>query len=177
MTGKRAWNKGLTSATDPRVAAGTEQLKKTLAETGKLVGAALWTTEERRAHALRCGFGGYQPMAGRSKKYRVVDSFGKEVLLQSSYELRCMEILNSLSIRWIRPKCLKYDNRRYFADFYLVDYDIYLDPKNPYKARLDVEKINKVIDQNQVMLHVLLEEDLTEDKILSLVSPSGEGTV
>jgi len=30
----------------------------------------------------------------------------------------------------------------------LTEYDIYLDPKNKHKAKIDTDKINKVIQQN-----------------------------
>ena len=62
-----------------------------------------------------------------------------------------------MSINWVRPKALKYDGRNYFADFYLPDYDLWLDPKNNYKALLDAEKIQKVIEQNNVKLFILLD--------------------
>jgi hypothetical protein len=112
--------------------------------------------------------GGYRANAGRSKKFKVTDSFGKTVCLQSSFELKCSEILNNLSIQWIRPKSLKYNNKNYFADFYLLDYDIYLDPKNNYKAKIDKEKINAVMQQNNVKVFILLEENITQEYIAGL---------
>lgn len=132
-------------------------------------GFVLWTKEQLSEHAKKHGFGGYRENAGRSKKFRVFDSFGKEVVLQSTYELKCSEILNELKINWIRPKALKYDNKNYFADFYLTDYDIYLDPKNSYKAKLDKEKISKVTKQNNVIVFILCEKQITKDFIASLV--------
>ena len=84
--------------------------------------------------------------------------------------LRTCQVLNELAINWIRPKALKYDNRNYFADFYLPDYNIWLDPKNSYKAKQDEEKIRKVIEQNNVKLYILLEEHLTEEFIQHLCS-------
>ena len=140
-----------------------------------LSGAAAFTKEQRTANAKAQGFGGYRENAGRSKKFRVLDSFGKETVLQSTYELRCSQLLDKLGIKWIRPKALKYDGRNYFADFYLVETGIYLDPKNSYKARLDAEKIRKVVDQNAVIVYVLLEEQINEDYLTMLVSPNGEG--
>lgn len=113
--------------------------------------------------------GGYRPNAGRSKKFKVRDSFGKETTLQSTFELRCAEILDKLKINWIRPKALKYNGKNYFADFYLVDYDVYLDPKNNYKAKLDKEKINLVIAENNVKLYVLVEEHITEEYITGII--------
>ena len=126
-----------------------------------------WHTKpEAKLASSKCG--GYKENAGRSKKFKVIDSFGKETVLQSTYELRCSEILNEMNIKWIRPKALKYDGRNYFADFYLPDYDVWLDPKNSYKAKQDEEKIRKVIEQNNVKLHILLEEHLTKEYIARL---------
>lgn len=112
---------------------------------------------------------GYRERAGRSKKFITVDSFGDRVCLQSSYEMECANVLNALSIEWIRPKALRYDGKRYFADFYLPEYQIFLDPKNDYKAKVDEQKIRSVIDQNDVLLFVLLKHQITEDYIANLV--------
>lgn len=133
-----------------------------------LHGAALWDTEQRSLNAKKHGLGGYRENAGRSQKHRVTDSFGKETVLQSSYELTCSQLLNELNIQWVRPKALKYDGRNYFPDFYLPEYDLYLDPKNAYKATLDQEKIRKVCEQNKVKVVILLQEQLTLEYIKSL---------
>ena len=136
----------------------------------KIGGCFAWTTEERSIAAKKQGFGGYRENAGHSKKFKVIDSFGKEVTLQSTYELTCSQILNTLGIKWIRPKSLKYDERHYFADFYLPDFDVWLDPKNDHKAKGDEEKIRKVIEQNKIKLFVLLKHHLTEEYIKQLCS-------
>jgi hypothetical protein len=119
--------------------------------------------------------GGYREGAGRSKKFKVFDSYCKEVVLQSSYELICSQILNKLKIKWIRPKCLYYDNnRRYYPDFYLPDLDIYLDPKNDYKIKLDEEKINKVKQQNNIKLYVINKNQLNDSWFCSLVGKTSD---
>ena len=171
MKGKTGWNKGLTKETDERVLQNALSISKNYSE-GKVNLSYRYTEEYRQARSKQAkeqGFGGYRERSGRSKKYKVYDSFGKEVCLQSSYELLCSEILNELEIRWIRPKALKYDKKNYFADFYLPDYDIWLDPKNNYKAKCDEEKIQKVKNQNNVKLFVLSETQLTKEYILSLI--------
>lgn len=168
--GRVAWNKGLTKDTDDRVA----KYAATLKETGNLSGKCADPEKEKlRIQRIKEGCknnGGYRENAGRSKKFKILDSFGNKVCLQSTYELKCSEVLNELGIKWIRPRFLPYDNRKYFADFYLVDYQIYLDPKNSYKAKLDAEKISKVIKQNNVKLFVLLEHQITNEFITSLCS-------
>lgn len=161
-----SWNKGKTKDTDDRILRYSKTLQDSYAS-GKIQkhGCFAWTAPERSANAKRQGLGGYNENAGRSKKFIVVDSFGNRAVLQSTYEYRCANILDELKIKWIRPKALKYDNRNYFADFYLTEYDIYLDPKNAYKAKLDKIKIDSVIAQNNVKVIVLSEEHLTKEFI------------
>ena len=166
MLGKSHPNKGQTKETNEKIFYQSIRTKIKYANgILKPTGFAIWTKEQRSINAKIHNCGGYRKNAGRSKKYKVVDSFGKETTLQSSFEFRCMEILNELKINWIRPKSLKYDNRNYFADFYLPDFNIWLDPKNSYKAKQDEEKIRKVIEQNNVKLFILLEENLTKEYI------------
>lgn len=154
------WNKGKTKETDPRVSANADAIKASL-QNKPPTGCFAWSKEEKSINAKKQGFGGYRKNAGRSKKFKTTDSFGNEVTLQSTYELKCSQILNELKINWVRPKALKYDGKNYFADFYLPDYDIYLDPKNKFKAELDSKKIQKVMEQNKVSIFILLEEQLT----------------
>ena len=156
--GHTAWNKGIKG--DPRCSR--------MGQIGKP--HTVETKQNLSILAKKRGLGGYQEKAGRSKKFKVVDSFGKDSTLQSTYELECFNILTELGINWVRPKALKYDNRNYFADFYLTDYDIYLDPKNSWKAKLDEEKINKVIKQNNVKVFVLVKDQLTKEYIQYLCS-------
>lgn len=76
-----------------------------------------------------------------------------EVTLESTWELKIAELLDDQKINWIRPDPIPWNdgskNRLYFPDFYLPEFDIYLDPKNPYCLLLDKQKlaiIEKKID-------------------------------
>ena len=150
-------------------------IEKDTSNRGKPKGLPAWnkglkTKPDLRNPDLIGKHGGYRQNAGRSKKFKVFDSFGTETILQSTYELECSKVLDELGIKWIRPKMLKYDEtRRYFADFYLPDFDIWLDPKNDFKAKQDEEKIHKVIEQNNVKLYVLLSDQINVDYIARLV--------
>lgn len=168
--GKTPWNKGKSKDNDPIVAQYAASIKENYV-TGKvsLTGGATWSKSKRSEVAKSNGFGGYRSNAGRSQKYNVLDSFGNKVTLQSSYELLCSEILDRLRIIWIRPKALKYNGKRYFPDFYLPDYDLYLDPKNDYLAKLDEQKIACVREQNSVKVIILTKELLNEEYIQNLV--------
>jgi hypothetical protein len=121
-------------------------------------------------------FGGYRKGAGRGKKFKVFDSFGQPVTLQSSYENRLMEILTQNCIKWIRPNyfsyLLKNRKKKYFPDFYLTDYRIYIDTKNNYLIKLDKEKILAVENQNQVRIHVLAEEQISLDFLNQIINGS-----
>lgn len=73
----------------------------------------------------------------------------KEVLLDSSWEVVIAKLLIEKNIKWIRPSFIKWvdsnnKTRRYYPDFYLVDYGVYLDPKNIFGIKTGQEKINQV---------------------------------
>lgn len=48
------------------------------------------------------------------------------------------------SIKWVDKN---QKERRYYPDFYLIDFDVYLDPKNPYVMDRDKEKLEIVCKQ------------------------------
>lgn len=81
---------------------------------------------------------------------KVVDG----VSLESSFEILVAKSLDENNIRWSRPKRFQYvdlndKKHTYTPDFYLPDYDVYLDPKNDYLIThvnpslgyMDVDKI------------------------------------
>lgn len=112
------------------------------------------------------------------KKHKRIDSFGNEVTLDSTFEVRCVEILNQLSIKWIRPSFFYYVDvynvkRRYTPDIFLVDYNLYLDPKNDYLAKIDSDKISRASFQNNVIIKILTENNLTKEYIKRLVDRLG----
>lgn len=79
------------------------------------------------------------------------------------------------NITWIRPKYLKYgENKKYYADFYLVDYNVYLDPKNSFLIIKDADKIAQVQKENNVRVLILTKLQLTWDKILSALDTGFE---
>ena len=171
------WNKGLTKETDHRMERISENLSITMKQKfkdGSLNGAIKMCQNDPDYHKKISALGGgYRERSGRSHGCYVLDSFGQRVWLQSSYELKCSQILNDLNINWIRPKSLLYsiENKtfRYYPDFLLVNYRIYLDPKNDYKAKNDKEKIQLVCEQNNAIVHILTLDQLNEDYIKSLL--------
>lgn len=169
------WAKGLTKETDERIKKQGRTLSSQM-KLGivKLNGYYSKKYHESAEHKINSSKGGgYREKSGRSKGGYALDSFGKKVWLQSSFEIRCSKLLDELNIKWIRPSCLYYEmddkTKKYFPDFYLTEYDIYLDPKNNYLANIDKDKINAVIEQNDVFVHILLEKDLNKDSLKGLL--------
>lgn len=71
----------------------------------------------------------------------------KGVTLDSSWELALAQRLDELNIKWERPSPLQWVDiegltHNYFPDFYLPDYDLYLDPKNPHAFRVQKKKVD-----------------------------------
>ena len=88
----------------------------------------------------------------------------KGVMLESSWELALAERLDELKIKWERPEPLKWVDQdgithNYFPDFYLPEYDIYIDPKNPHAVAAQKDKINilKSTYNNLIFIHDLNE--------------------
>jgi len=79
---------------------------------------------------------------------------GKLIHLQSSWEVKIAKKLDDLKIEWIRPsKRIKWDDggriRTYLPDFYLPEYDLYLDVKNHIGIsvqKLKIEECSKIIN-------------------------------
>jgi hypothetical protein len=85
----------------------------------------------------------------RKPSYYFNKNTEKEVLLESSWEVKTAKFLDKNKIFWVRPDPINWkdssgDEHRYYPDFYLKKYDVYLDPKNPYCMDRDKEKINKI---------------------------------
>ena len=86
----------------------------------------------------------------------------KGVRLDSSWELVLAKRLDEQSIEWNRPNPIPLvDNEQithnYFPDFYLPEYDLFLDPKNPYAIKAQKKKLDCLLLQykNIVILDTL----------------------
>jgi hypothetical protein len=77
----------------------------------------------------------------------------KGIAFDSLWEKKLAIFLDSKNINWERPIVslpwfdYKGKQRKYFPDFYLSDYDIYLDPKNKQVQKDQKEKL-KYIEEN-----------------------------
>ena len=76
----------------------------------------------------------------------------KGIWLDSSWELALAKRLDFLSINWIRPGPIPWIDEagvthNYFGDFYLPDYNLYLDPKNPQAIKVQKKKLDCLLSQ------------------------------
>lgn len=80
----------------------------------------------------------------------------KGVMMDSSWEVKVAILLDELNIAWYRPSQplhwtdSKNKSRKYFPDFYLKDFNLYLDPKNPIAFAKQQEKINYFKTKNVI---------------------------
>lgn len=114
----------------------------------------------------------YQNCGGKRQSYRIYtqDSFGKQCILESSYELRTSTILNELNIKWLRPTFLYWidddgKRHRYYPDFFVPEYNIFIDPKNDYLIKRDSRKIELVQQQNNIVILVLSNSEINKETI------------
>lgn len=167
--GHTAWNKGLTKNTDERVRKIGETLHGKYVS-GELVGSftgkshTAATRQKLSQIAIENGYGGHPHR--KQIEY-------KGMLLDSSLELLLAQKLDNMGVRWERCHRFPYidlagKRHTYTPDFYLPEYDIYLDPKNdfligsvnPALGYKDLDKIYWVMAQNNINVIVLSEEQI-----------------
>jgi hypothetical protein len=88
----------------------------------------------------------HQRVSKRSHQF--VDKRGRTFTFDSSWEDITAIRLDELDIKWDRPAPIQYRLgevvKNYFPDFYLIDYNLYLDPKNPYVEDQQKDKLRVV---------------------------------
>lgn len=121
-------------------------------------------------------------MAGKKKKSKlwksikkvdyVRSSDGAKIQMDSSWEVKCAEKLDELGLKWERTEDLKLQyidkkarTRNYIPDFYLPDFDIYLEVKG-YWTTPARWKMRSVMDRNPGKIRLL--QSLDEIANLSL---------
>lgn len=85
-------------------------------------------------------------VSGRVKSFDFKDSFGNDIKIKGKWELKVAEFLNEKKVKWINkvepsPYFWNDSWHLYFPDFYLVDYDIYLEVKG-FERERDRKKWN-----------------------------------
>lgn len=142
----------------------SEDARKKLSEKGKLQKHSEETKKKLSEAAKRNNLGGWH--TSKSFDY-------KGIKLDSSYEVKFAEDLDKNNIKWERPKPLLYklngEEHRYYPDFFLPDYNVFVDTKNDYLINsvnprfgiTDIEKIHLVEQQNQVKIYILDKNNLS----------------
>lgn len=168
--GKNVWNKGLTKETDSRVSKQSESLSNSIKN-----GTAKWsflgkhhTIESKKKISktmIDKGLGGTHSRAAY---------IYKDLKFDSMYEIIVAKSLDKNNIKWEKSGKFKWHDlnnkqHNYTPDFYLPDYNVYLDPKNDYLITKDTLKIDQVIKENNIKVIILDKEHLTWDKIINLL--------
>lgn len=101
------------------------------------------------------------------------------ITFDSSWEVEIAEFLDNNNIKWIRDrKIVLYwidsnnKKRRYYPDFYLPEFNVYVDPKNQYKQSMDKEKIQYIKSHNTLIVGEVLHCKVA---IMKLLSKDGDG--
>lgn len=168
---KTPWNKGLSSDIDSRVnhSDSTKELLRKKALGRKHTDE----TKKKLSEVAK-----QNELGGHTSKNRIkyTTKEGLEVYLQSSYEIELARELDKNNIQWIRPNPIIWvddsDNEhRYYPDFYLSEFDIYLDPKNDYLQKIDKQKIELVSKQNNIKILVLSKNQLSWNILKNIITP------
>jgi len=101
------------------------------------------------------GVGGFKNI----KWYRISNIQNEEFIVRGSWELSMANLLNKEKILWIRKIYIKYKdsnnvNRIYTPDFYLPDYDLYIEVKGFFSSK-DKQKLEFVLEQNDIDLIII----------------------
>lgn len=117
------------------------------------------------SHAKRRNLGGYRPHPNKGTRYN-------GIWFDSKWELMVAKSLDENSIKWTRPKngfVWNDKGNKYYPDFHLTDYDIFLDPKNEYLRKKDSTKIAEAQKRNNIRVIVLREDQLDWFTIKALI--------
>jgi len=177
-----SWNKGLTKETSEKVKLNSENLSKSMKKNGNWCKGLTKDTneiiksysEKIRKYALE---NHNEKNIIRRRKDILYEKNGEIITLQSTYELKVAEDLDKNNVNWTRCSSFPYVDqngikRTYYPDFYLVDYNVYLDPKNNYLAKEDHFKIQSAMKINKIKVIILRKDDLSWEKIQELIKNS-----
>lgn len=91
--------------------------------------------------------------------------------MDSTWEVNLAKWMDDEKIKWDRSRHRHIfwwtdddgNKRRYYPDFYLPEYNVYLDPKNKYKMENDRVKMERVIKENEIKLFWGLLENVKKE--------------
>lgn len=92
------------------------------------------------------------------KSHKFTDIHNRTFIFDSSWEDALAIRLDTLNVLWDRPPPIDWidysgKHRKYFPDFYLPDYNLYIDPKNSYVVQQQQEKLE--IISKMIKLQIL----------------------
>ena len=132
--------------------------------------SGFWAAGPNRKRIVTCGkeCASTNRSMNRNRKTQIpfIETItGKTIHLQSSWEVKTAKKLDELKIRWARPsKRIKWNDgerdRTYLPDFYLPDYDLYLDVKNHIgisQQKIKIEECSKIINLVVLELQPMIE--------------------
>lgn len=160
--GKSSWSKGLTKETDQRVAKQAEQLR------GRKLPPNYHSPEVRKKLSILAkdrGLGGYRPHPNRGERY-------KGIWFDSKWEVKVAQSLDDNGVIWDRPRVgfvWTDDGKKYYPDFFLPKFNVFLDPKNDYLRKVDAVKIEEAQRRNNIKVLVLSENQLTWSDIYAAI--------
>lgn len=142
MGNSRNWSKGLTKETSQSVKKMAETLSKNTS--GK---QSFWYgkkhTEESKEKMSERRINYLENNDNHSKWY-LFNNGERNIKVQGTWEKRFAEYIINNNIKWNRF-AIKYDgHRRYTPDFYLLDFDIYIEVKGWMKDR-DIDKMHRFL--------------------------------
>jgi len=123
--------------------------------------------------ALKGKSGGPRKGAGRSK-----GSYYKDFWMDSTWEVAFAKRLDELSVKWernINKYSFSYtnindENRRYFPDFYLTNYDLFVEIKGFWTKEVR-HKMNDVVSTNKDLKLLIIDDiEIIENFNISLLN-------
>lgn len=125
------------------------------ADTKKKNGTDFHTEQTKQKISERALASNHQRVCKSTHEF--IDKRGRVFKFDSKWEDALANRLDDLDINWDRPQPITYElngkTKKYYSDFYLPEYDVYLDPKNSYCENVQKEKLDIV--SNQIKLIIL----------------------
>jgi hypothetical protein len=89
------------------------------------------------------------------------------ITLDSTWELILAKSLDEQNILWVRPDPIVWKDEEnkehhYFPDFFLPEYNLFIDPKNPYAYKVQKKKIDIIKKQLTNLIFLCSIEEINE---------------
>lgn len=95
-------------------------------------------------------------------KWFVFNNGKKDIKVQGTWEKRTVEYLIKNNIKWDRIRIFYDKVRTYTPDFYLPDYNLYIEVKGWMKER-DIIKMKKVLNEHYIDLRLIDDKKTLEN--------------